>query len=262
MEVTDRIRITLADEEDAKKLALISKRAFETDVEVGAPNIGGPHGYDALDFQSWAMSVMIYYRIHLDDALVGGLLVDTREGKHGVIERIFVEPENHRMGIGTRAMELLFEIHPEVKIWTLGTPEWNKRTKSFFDGLGFKQVGWDLRDSNWRSRWYQKVRGGGLYRFTPIGELIEGMNRVTVEGEVLEKGLPRTVRSRRRGNTLNVANAAIGDDTGRIVLVLWNEQIGHAKVGDNIRVENGYVNSFRGVTQINVGRAGKLITLI
>jgi replication factor A1 len=83
---------------------------------------------------------------------------------------------------------------------------------------------------------------------------------VDVQGTVLEKGHARMVRSRRRyGETLSVANAAIGDDSGRVVLVLWNEQIKQVQVGDRVRVENGYVSSYRGVTQLNSGLAGKLI---
>jgi replication factor A1 len=89
------------------------------------------------------------------------------------------------------------------------------------------------------------------------------MKDVNVEGKILEKGVARQVKSRRRRwETLSVANAGFGDDSGRIVLVLWNEQIKRVKVDDNIRVENGYVSSFRDVKQLNVGFAGKLIHLI
>jgi replication factor A1 len=45
-------------------------------------------------------------------------------------------------------------------------------------------------------------------------------------------------------------------------LVLWNEQIKKVKVGDRIRIENGYVSSYRGITQLNVGRGGRLIHLL
>jgi ribosomal protein S18 acetylase RimI-like enzyme len=263
MDVADRVRIEPAAENDSEELALISKRAFETDVDVGAPDLGGPPGYDSPEFQSWAMGVMEYNRIKLDDDLVGGLIANTRAGDHGVMERIFVDPERHRMGIGTRAMELLLGLHPEVRVWTLGTPEWNTRTKGFYEGLGFVQVGWDLGDEAWRGRWYQRVMGDEPYEFKPIGGLRDGMSGVTVEGEVLEKGTARSVKSkRRRWETLTVANAGLGDASGRVVLVLWNEQIRKVKVGDRLRIENGYVSSYMGVTQLNVGRSGRLIDLI
>jgi len=94
-----------------------------------------------------------------------------------------------------------------------------------------------------------------------VGELRDGMRNVTVEGEVIEKSEPRQVRSR-RGEPLTVSNAAIEDETGRTVLVLWNEQIGWVKEGDRIRVENGYTSSYMKVIQLNVGRMGRLILLI
>jgi len=263
MDVAERVRIEPAEEEDSEELARISKRAFETDVDVGAPNLGGPPGYDSPEFQSWAMGVMEYHNIRLDDELVGGIIADTRGGDHGVMERIFVDPERHRRGIGGRAAELLLGLHPEVRIWTLGTPEWNVRTKEFYEGLGFVQVGWELGDEAWRGRWYQRLMGDETYEFRPIGGLRDGMSGVTVEGEVLEKGDARSVRSkRRRWETLTVANVGFGDASGRVVLVLWNEQIRKVKVGDRLRIENGYVSSYLGVTQLNVGRSGRLITLI
>ena len=98
---------------------------------------------------------------------------------------------------------------------------------------------------------------------TPIEQLQDGMKNVDVVGKVLEKGHARLVRSRRRyGETLSVANVAIGDKSGRVVLVLWNEQIRQVKEGDRVRVENGYVSSYRGIIQLNVGRAGRRIILI
>ena len=90
-----------------------------------------------------------------------------------------------------------------------------------------------------------------------------GRGNVTVEGEILEKTQARMVRSRRRRwETLSVADAGFGDDTGRIVLTLWNEQIRIVSVGDHIRVENGYVGSFRDVKQLSTGKAGKIIHII
>ena len=98
---------------------------------------------------------------------------------------------------------------------------------------------------------------------TPIGDLKDGMKDTDVEGEILEKGIARQVRSRRRSwQTLAVANTGFGDDSGRIVLVLWNEQIKQVKVGDRLRIENGYVSSYRDIKQLNVGRGGRLIHLI
>lgn len=84
------------------------------------------------------------------------------------------------------------------------------------------------------------------------------MRRVNVEAKVLEKSTPREVMSRYRDVVHRVATAIISDDTGQIKLTLWNDQIDQVNVNDNIKIENGYVTTFRGEMQLNVGRYGKL----
>jgi replication factor A1 len=94
-----------------------------------------------------------------------------------------------------------------------------------------------------------------------ITELRDGLRRVDVEAKVLEISEPREVRSRYTGETFKVAEATISDESGTIKLVLWNEQIEEVKAGDTVKVENGYIRSFRGEIQLNVGRYGKLTVL-
>jgi replication factor A1 len=89
-------------------------------------------------------------------------------------------------------------------------------------------------------------------------ELKPGMTKVDVEGRIVEKGEPREVQTR-SGETSTVADAVLKDDSGSIKMSLWNEQIDSFKVNDEVRVENGYVTSFRGEAQLNAGRYGRLI---
>jgi len=84
------------------------------------------------------------------------------------------------------------------------------------------------------------------------------MRRVDVTAKVTEKSSTREVRSRFKDETHHVADAAITDGTGTIKLTLWNEQIDQVNVNDTVKIENGYVTSFRGEIQLNVGRYGKL----
>ena len=92
-----------------------------------------------------------------------------------------------------------------------------------------------------------------------IKDLQNGMKRVSIEAKVTEKSDPREVTSRFQNQTLRVADAIIADETGQIKLTLWNEQIDQVNVDGLIKVENGYVTSFRGEIQLNVGKYGKLI---
>ena len=91
-----------------------------------------------------------------------------------------------------------------------------------------------------------------------IKDLNDGMKRVSVEGKVVEKSDTREVRSRYKDETYRIVDAVIADETGSIKLTLWNEQIEQVNVGDNIKIENGYVTSFKGEIQLNVGKFGKM----
>ena len=91
-----------------------------------------------------------------------------------------------------------------------------------------------------------------------IKDLRNEMKRVTVEAKVVEKGETREVRSRYKDETYQVADATIADETGSIKLTLWNEQIDQVEVGNRIKIENGYVTSFKGEVQLNVGKFGTM----
>lgn len=91
-----------------------------------------------------------------------------------------------------------------------------------------------------------------------IRDLRNGMRRVTVEAKVVEKGEPRQVRSRYKDETYTVADAVIADETGSIKLTLWNEQIDQVDVNNTVKIENGYVTSFKGEIQLNVGKFGTM----
>jgi len=87
------------------------------------------------------------------------------------------------------------------------------------------------------------------------------MKRVDVEAQVTEKGNTREVMSRFKDETYKVADAVVADETGSIKLTLWNEQIDQVNVNDRIKIENGYVTSFKGEIQLNAGKYGKLTVL-
>ncbi len=91
-----------------------------------------------------------------------------------------------------------------------------------------------------------------------IKDLRDGAKRVDVQAKVVEKGDVREVKSRFNDATYRIVDAVVADETGSIKLTLWNEQIEQVNVGDNIKIENGYVTSFKGEIQLNVGKFGKL----
>ncbi|MGQ9543484.1 MAG: OB-fold nucleic acid binding domain-containing protein [Candidatus Bathyarchaeia archaeon] len=93
-----------------------------------------------------------------------------------------------------------------------------------------------------------------------ISELKPGMRRVDLQGRIVEIGDVRDVMTR-FGEPSRVATAILEDDSGTIKLSLWNEAIDSVNVNDTVKIENGYVTSFRGEPQLNVGRYGRINVL-
>lgn len=192
MSVPEGVSIIEAVEEDAVGLAGISRRAFDSDIDAGAEGPGGPPRYDSADAHVRYMrsTFLDCCKILIGDLIVGGLMVGSAGEEHKVLERIFVDPDYHNRRIGQRAIELPGGLFPSAKLWTLGTPEWNLRTKHFHEKLGFVQVGWELSEK-WRGRWYEKLMDPSKpYVMRKVQEVREGMNRVDVEGKILEKSVP------------------------------------------------------------------------
>ncbi len=90
-----------------------------------------------------------------------------------------------------------------------------------------------------------------------VADLKTYSRRVNVKVEVLSKTEAREVTSRRSGSTFRVAEALVGDETGCVLLNLWEEDIERFEEGDVISIRNGYVKLFRGSMRLNIGKYGK-----
>lgn len=64
-----------------------------------------------------------------------------------------------------------------------------------------------------------------------------------------------------RGVEHEIQEFKVEDETGSITLVLWDEKIAPLKTGDTLKIENGFVTSFKGDWRINVGKYGEITTV-
>jgi replication factor A1 len=53
-----------------------------------------------------------------------------------------------------------------------------------------------------------------------------------------------------------VADALVGDETGSVVLTLWDDNIDKVNEEATLQITNGYVNLFKGNMRLNIGRYG------
>jgi len=130
---------TKASTSDALTLNGISRRAFDSDVHVGASSIGGPPGYKSLPFHTKMARSNHLFKLVDNGLIIGGALLFLDKETLN-IGRIFISPENHRKGYGVFMMKEIEALYPMVKIFTLDTPIWNIRTKSFYTKLGYKEI--------------------------------------------------------------------------------------------------------------------------
>lgn len=92
-----------------------------------------------------------------------------------------------------------------------------------------------------------------------IAELKPGMRRIDVTGKLVDMENPREVQT--KFGPGQVASATLQDESGTVKLTLWNETISKVEINNTIEIENGYVDSFRGELQLNVGRYGRLTVI-
>lgn len=89
-----------------------------------------------------------------------------------------------------------------------------------------------------------------------IADLRPGMKGVSLEATVLLVDEPRTIVA--RGSERTILEALISDGSGRIKLVLWDDNIIELRPGDRVAIDGGAVTSFRGEWRLNVGRGGSI----
>jgi len=81
------------------------------------------------------------------------------------------------------------------------------------------------------------------------------MSRVNITVKVLNASESKQVVTS-AGVDHEILELEVGDKSGSMKLVLWDDKIISLKAGDNVKIENGFVTSFRGAWRINVGRYG------
>jgi replication factor A1 len=90
-----------------------------------------------------------------------------------------------------------------------------------------------------------------------VRDLKPGMSNVNLTVKVLEVSESKQMVTS-AGVEHEILELNVGDKSGSIKLVLWDEKIiPDLKVGDKAKIENGFVTSFKGAWRINVGRYGE-----
>jgi ribosomal protein S18 acetylase RimI-like enzyme len=146
------IQFSKAGTSDALVLNCISKSAFDSDADVGAPEKAGPPGYMSLPYHMKMARMNHLFKLTENGLIIGGAILFPDKDRLN-IGRIFISPEHFRKGYGMVMMREIEAMFPEVKEITLDTPAWNIRTNAFYQKLGYTEV---KRDRDFV--WYVKKR--------------------------------------------------------------------------------------------------------
>ncbi|MFX1251433.1 MAG: GNAT family N-acetyltransferase [Promethearchaeota archaeon] len=138
------LKYVKATEDDIPELTKVMTRAFDDDSQkhLGKAK-GGPPGYDNGDFfRKWLLPYKesIGYKILANDKVIGGFIVWVFEHGKNSLGTIFIDPDYQDQGIGTQAMQFIFDSYADSKRWTLGTPSWATKNHHFYEKNGFKKI--------------------------------------------------------------------------------------------------------------------------
>ena len=135
------MKIEAAELKHIERIVAISKAAFDSDMNVGASEAGGPPDYDSIPWHIQMKNEGHLLQVVINGEVVGGaiLFVDN-DGETLYIGRIFLDPIHYRKGYGLSLMKMVETYYPDIKKIELDTPLWNVRTNAFYTKLGYREV--------------------------------------------------------------------------------------------------------------------------
>src|SRR5713226_9650028 len=88
---------------------------------------------------------------------------------------------------------------------------------------------------------------------TKVKDLTPASKQVNVLVKVVSLSEEREITSK-FGEARKLVEATVGDETGTVLLTLWNDQIGQIHKDETLLIDNGYATLVRGCIRANVGK--------
>ncbi|MDM5438799.1 GNAT family N-acetyltransferase [Bacillus hominis] len=132
---------------DAEKLTAIMKRTFDEEAKqwlcdqehVIDYNIQPP-GYSLVEMTKYSIEELDYFKVMMDEEIIGGIIVTISGKSYGRIDRIFVDPIHQGKGIGSQVINLIEEKFQNVRIWDLETSSRQINNHYFYKKMGYETI--------------------------------------------------------------------------------------------------------------------------
>jgi len=93
---------------------------------------------------------------------------------------------------------------------------------------------------------------------TKISELGPRSRGIDLKVKLVEKRDERQVTARATGQQHRVAEFLVADDSGSVLLSLWDDSIDSVEIGASYEIKNAYVNVFKNSMKLNTGKYGTM----
>lgn len=94
--------------------------------------------------------------------------------------------------------------------------------------------------------------------YVKVKDLTPESKNVNIVVKVVEEGEERSISSK-FGGERKLKEFTVGDESGVVVMTLWEDQVSQASDGDTLQIENGYISLVRGNMRLNIGKYGKFM---
>jgi len=94
--------------------------------------------------------------------------------------------------------------------------------------------------------------------FKVVEDLRPGQRGLNLKVRCDSKNEARDIVSRKTGENLRVTEALVGDETGSVLLTLWNEDIEKMEPDHVYKLSNAYTTVFKGSLRLNLGKYGTM----
>jgi len=139
------IKVALANIKDANKIALCAQNAYSDEIKKKFGDEKS-NDYPTSNCVEKDIEKFTYYKIMLDDEIIGGVYLVFRNRETAIVEDFCIHPLYQNKGVGTKAYKQIEKLNSQVYKWLLCTPTYSEENQNFYSKLGYLATGKEFED--------------------------------------------------------------------------------------------------------------------